>query len=147
MQSDFKSGIVYLMKCGKHYKIGITGTNIDSRLSSIQTSNPIRVDLICSASISNYKMIEKILHHIFMPKRHRREWFNLNEKDVDFIRTLLLDGFRVIDNIIEYYENISFNKKSHYLDYIPLQSWCGINKIINKSGWNKWYGVNEFQTS
>jgi len=75
---------LYLIKCHKYYKIGVA-FDIENRLNSLQCGNPYKLDLIIAVKNPDSKELEEILHKKFEDKRVRREWFELSQKDVDFI--------------------------------------------------------------
>jgi len=67
------SPVTYLMKSGMHVKIGrTTKGGLKSRLSCIQTGNPLEVELVCCID-GDY---ESELHEMFSEHRHRGEWFH-----------------------------------------------------------------------
>lgn len=75
---------LYLIKCHKYYKIGIT-FDIENRLNSLQCGNPYELKVIIAVKNPDAKEIEEILHKKFEHKRVMREWFELSQKDIDFI--------------------------------------------------------------
>jgi len=80
-----KKGTVYLVfdKISRHTKIGFTG-NIKSRLEAIKSSNPhIEIHSIFNGTMAD----EKELHAHFADKKIHSEWFNLDENDLEFIRS------------------------------------------------------------
>mgnify|MGYP002525943742 CR=1 FL=1 len=86
---------VYLMKCGAHYKIGVTN-NVDRRLKALD-ERPFKINLIAeSQPIPNAYQIEKEIHSKYEKNRIRGEWFKLNEEEANFvsewIRTLGLEA-------------------------------------------------------
>jgi len=85
-------GLVYLLKCNKYYKIGIT-SNINDRLSTIRMSNPYKVELIYCEYFDDYIKVEKELHTKYLKKRIRGEWFELTKDDVEAIDRRFRTGF------------------------------------------------------
>lgn len=79
--------IVYVIKAGKYYKIGIT-SDINKRLLSIQTGNPIKLDVV-HTEIGNWHT-ERALHKTFKEYRREGEWFKLPKKIVD---NIIIKGF------------------------------------------------------
>lgn len=69
----------YLIQDGEYYKIGKT-FDVNKRLSDLICSN-IRLRVVSFG----YKDIEYKLHQIFDKKRIKREWFELDENDIQFI--------------------------------------------------------------
>jgi hypothetical protein len=80
-------GVVYLLGCGDYYKIGYS-KNIQSRLSSIRTSNPFQVDLLATYECTDgrYSDLEKLLHEKFKDSKHKLEWFNKDFSVDDFLQ-------------------------------------------------------------
>jgi hypothetical protein len=69
----------YLAYDGKNYKIG-KSVNAENRISQCKTANP-EIQLL----VSGYGISEKELHDKYKDKRVDREWFSLNESDVEWI--------------------------------------------------------------
>jgi predicted GIY-YIG superfamily endonuclease len=80
-----KNGIVYLIECTNEnetlYKIGFT-TNIQKRISSLQTGNPYKMIEIHNFK-TKYRKLETALHRKFHNCRENGEWFSLTKEDVD----------------------------------------------------------------
>jgi len=68
-----------------YYKIGCT-SDVNKRLSSLQTSNPLKLELIHSFS-GGYK-VEYYMHKIFQLYNVNNEWFRLPDNYVDLIKQL-----------------------------------------------------------
>lgn len=79
------TGVIYLAKCQDFYKIGHTTSDPMQRLSTLQTGNPFRVELV--GTIPGTIGQERGLHHKFARKRERGEWFRLSQEDIDSILT------------------------------------------------------------
>lgn len=70
------------------FKIGTT-FNIVSRHNSLQCGNPFPIRIVFAIKIRNCKELEAELHTIFKEKRFSREWFSLDDGDLDIIRELI----------------------------------------------------------
>lgn len=81
------NGVVYLLGCGDYYKIGYS-KNMQSRLSSIRTSNPFEVELLATFECTDgrYLDLEKLLHEKFKDSKHKLEWFNKDFTVEDFLQ-------------------------------------------------------------
>ena len=86
-----KSTIVYIMKAGGFYKIGITA-NVRYRMKQCQTGNPIKIKLIFSENVAKPRTVEAILHSACKDKRMRGEWFTLSKKDVDSVIAIIKEN-------------------------------------------------------
>lgn len=86
-ENNSNLGYVYLIKMGDSYKIGIS-RNPEQRLKEF-TKLPYPLEQICMQKVNNYYIIEEELHNKFVDKRKRGEWFDLNESDIDFIKSYL----------------------------------------------------------
>jgi hypothetical protein len=83
-----RSGYVYLVQSGQHFKIGITG-NIKQRVISLETVVPEGVKLLAHCHTINHVALEKQLHDRYAKKRLNGEWFELAPEDVVELVTLL----------------------------------------------------------
>ena len=83
------SGFIYIVECGKYYKIGIT-LDIKNRMGSIQTDNPHKLRLIFCQKTIEYQNLEAYCHNRFKDKRIRGEWFELTIEDVKEITAYLV---------------------------------------------------------
>lgn len=72
----------YLMKSNEFYKIGFS-TNVSQRLQTIEAVNP-HIKLIGSCKFN----CENFLHKKYSNKKHKYEWFNLSNNDVEDILQL-----------------------------------------------------------
>lgn len=81
---------IYLIKDSLwFYKIWRT-KNIDSRLYKYKTENSSKIELLHSYWAINYIDEEKRLHLLFSSKKlnEKREWFKLDDKDINYIKSL-----------------------------------------------------------
>lgn len=93
-QERDKSGYIYLARSETgHFKIGLS-INPAKRIKIFDTKMPVAVELIHTIPADDMRQAEGILHETFADKRHEGEWFNLDQNNVAYIRTLtaFLDG-------------------------------------------------------
>lgn len=84
------SGFVYIIKetgLGRFYKIGRT-TAIVSRLSTLETAMPYPMEIVDIYPCRRFAELETALHRRYADKRHRNEWFELDDSDLQTIRLL-----------------------------------------------------------
>lgn len=77
-------GWVYVIKCGDHYKIGMT-RNLKSRTSCLGVLLPQKTELVISVESGDYSKTEAELHQKFNDRRVNGEWFALTDDDLDYI--------------------------------------------------------------
>lgn len=66
-------GTIYLLKCGRHIKIGFTARSLSSRLGEIQTGAPQPIKVL--RELKGTRGVEQSLHHRFRAYRSSGEWF------------------------------------------------------------------------
>lgn len=82
-----RAGFVYLLECNCKYKIGYA-KNVQSRVSSMQSSSPDEITVVCTIPTADMRELERLLHEKYAEKRLSGEWFALNSSDVEYIRGL-----------------------------------------------------------
>ena len=81
---------IYFIKAGDFVKIGIT-TNPKKRLHDLQTSNPLKLDLIYF--MPGDENLEKILHEVFDEYKESGEWFRFESGLRTFVYSFRNNGF------------------------------------------------------
>lgn len=80
-------GYIYVLRSPYGYKIGKT-KNPTKRLNHFGVKLPFETEVIILKETKNYHLTERELHEKFMHKRIRGEWFQLNERDLKYIRSI-----------------------------------------------------------
>jgi hypothetical protein len=78
--ADRITGHVYLIKSGKHYKIGQT-TNWGRRTDEISRQQPTGAELVHSFATDDPDGIERYWHERFADRQVKGEWFSLTRED------------------------------------------------------------------
>ncbi len=116
---------VYIMKCANYYKIGHS-KNPKNRRLTIQTHNPLDVKICALLKTESFIDIEKELHKIFITKRSRGEWFELQENDLIFLKVDYGFDFKIkIGNInTSNFDNTESNyeTKKYRLNNLDLEN-------------------------
>ena len=87
-------GEIYLLRCGKFYKIGMTrGLDVNARIKTFKCGNPYDIVCVHSFLVSYAKYTEGLLHSRFATKRIRNEWFKLSKSDVRWFCCLTYRDF------------------------------------------------------
>jgi hypothetical protein len=81
------SGWVYILQAGPFYKIGKT-KNVDRRVGQLATLPPFDIEIIHTIKTKDMGQLELELHEKFAEKRKRGEWFELEEGDIAWLKTL-----------------------------------------------------------
>lgn len=78
-------GYVYLIHCtgSNKYKIGMSQYSSRSRLNTMQTGCPFKLDLIRSEKVQAVKEVEAMLHGAFNGNHWRGEWFSFGKGDIN----------------------------------------------------------------
>jgi len=84
-EEQHESGFVYLMKSGKHYKIG-RSKSVARREFELKTLLPEKLELVHKIKTDDSVGIEKYWHDRFKDKRKGGEWFKLSVSDVKAFR-------------------------------------------------------------
>jgi len=82
-QSEF--GFVYLMKSGRHFKIG-RSSSAERREYELKTQLPEKLQLVHKIPTDDPVGIERYWHDRFKDKRKGGEWFELSHSDVKAFR-------------------------------------------------------------
>lgn len=92
---------VYVMKCRNFYKIGISG-NPFQRLTNLQRENPFSIKLVIYKKFKNASEVERLLHRLFRNKNTKREWFNLQKRDIKTLVKIFEKGYVSEDYFINW---------------------------------------------
>jgi hypothetical protein len=84
---DRKTEYVYVINQTKsdYYKIGRTNRSVASRLSDLQTANPVQLIIVHEIKCTNSSEVEAYLHKKYAKSQVRREWFQLNQSQIEGI--------------------------------------------------------------
>lgn len=78
---ELRDGFVYMLKLGKHYKIGMT-VDVPRRHRQVALELPEKPNVVHSIRTDDPKGIEDYWHRRFSHKQTNGEWFALDPKDV-----------------------------------------------------------------
>ena len=83
------------------YKIGITKNSIEDRYYGLGLKMPGKFETLFAYKIKDYAKAEQSLHNIFSKYCVNREWFSLNQKELDLIKANceIMDGIIITDEI------------------------------------------------
>ena len=70
-----KRGMVYCLECEGFYKIGVTSRGLKTRISTIQTGNPFRVNILWVVRTNNMGRYERKIHQQLKDSHVRGEWY------------------------------------------------------------------------
>lgn len=84
--------IIYFKDTNKttFYKIGYA-KNVKTRISDLQTGNPFEINIMFCFYCNNMRDTEKELHIKFKNLRYSKEWFNLEEENINNIKSFILN--------------------------------------------------------
>lgn len=74
--NKYGDGYIYLIKCGRFYKIGIS-KNPTLRVVALQTGAPLKMRVVASWYSINPVFEESEIHQLLSEYRMNREWFRL----------------------------------------------------------------------
>jgi hypothetical protein len=81
-QKKPQAGLVYLIRGGGFYKIGLTTDKLPIRHKQIGIKLPFKTEVVHTISTSDTSALEQYWHNHFARKRAEGEWFNLSPEDV-----------------------------------------------------------------
>jgi hypothetical protein len=79
-------GYVYFIQCDKWFKVGAT-TDVYRRFHDIQVCNPFDVSLFHVIKTDDMRLTEKLFQALFGRVERRGEWFELSEKNLQYIKS------------------------------------------------------------
>jgi hypothetical protein len=86
-QSQEIPGYIYVIKSKYGYKIGKT-VNLKDRTRLFEVKLPFPIEVVHSAYFDDYTAAEGYFHRMFASKRLEGEWFELNNDDLEAIKTI-----------------------------------------------------------
>ncbi|HEY9750697.1 MAG TPA: GIY-YIG nuclease family protein [Allocoleopsis sp.] len=86
-ESKPKPGYVYVIHAvgTDRYKIG-KSVNPNARLTSLSKQAPYRLKLFLSFHVQDMSGAEKQLHRYFVDKQVNSEWFQLDDRDIEYLK-------------------------------------------------------------
>lgn len=84
---DLEPGFVYVIKGMAQYKIG-KARNIQDRLKQLSTGHESKLSVVHSIPSNAMGKAEAMLHAHFANKRGQGEWFNLDELDLNYLKSI-----------------------------------------------------------
>lgn len=92
--SETMSNIVYVVTYNElpgMYKIGVA-SNLKARLAALACGVPYNPVIVCVVRSKDAVGLEKALHAKFNSQRINREWFRLDDNDINYISNLDIDA-------------------------------------------------------
>ena len=80
------TGWIYLLRCERFTKIGISELKPNARRAACQIGSPFKITMDSQYHLVNYRQVERILHGLFKEKWVRGEWFELTDLDLEWVR-------------------------------------------------------------
>lgn len=117
-----KTGIVYILKAGDVFKIGVTSGSLSNRIKELQTGNPYKIVVYeHSDEIEDYYKLESKLHEMFSHCKLNGEWFRLNNEDI-------FKAVKVIfEDVVSSYFNGNETTEGKFWNFYNLAKDCGDN--------------------
>ncbi len=81
LESFSIKGFVYLLRSGRHYKLGRTNA-VGRRLRELAIQLPQKPDTVHVIEMDDPEGIEQYWHRRFAEKRQGAEWFTLSPEDI-----------------------------------------------------------------
>lgn len=78
-----KAKIYLLKEPTGNYKIGFTKRKVEQRIKELETGNPGHFEIVHVFETKHNRKIETALHNLYKHKHVNREYYNLDESDVD----------------------------------------------------------------
>lgn len=139
-----KIQLLYLIKAGENYKIGIS-TDINRRIQGLQTASPFKV--ICVAyykTEESARKVESQLHTLFKQYRLEGEWFDFKGKFTQEAFDTICPRYGMTK--LEFLEDGSCQvmeepkKEPKPFGRVP-DSTPTKHKTTSVEGWRKYYGI------
>ena len=87
-----KYGLIYFLFGNGYTKIGKT-VNLKNRKNFFDIKLPFKCEIIHVIKSNHYSKCELFFHSIFSEKRSNGEWFDLNEDDINWIKSIEVKNF------------------------------------------------------
>lgn len=87
-----RSGSVYVITADEYFpivKIGFTKTPTKHRLANMETSNPFNLYILADFETAFPEKAEALVHQALDHRRLRREWFRLEDGDLETIKSVV----------------------------------------------------------
>lgn len=81
-------GYIYVIKVNEYFKIG-KSTDIKTRIKRYITENPYEIKVIIFKKVKDHTKTENYLLKRFKNKKHKNEWFLLDDNDLVSIKNYL----------------------------------------------------------
>lgn len=85
---------VYVIKCHKYYKIGVTQNSVEDRIGGLQVGNPYKLEIIYCLKCIDAKFMETKLHERYKHKKVIGEWFEFNNNDLEDFENFIKNGWK-----------------------------------------------------
>jgi hypothetical protein len=82
-----KPGYVYIFRAGNMYKIG-KSENPERRFTALRRAYPSPTEIVHTIQTDGMSSLENQLHNRFISRRCFGEWFELDEEDLAWLKTL-----------------------------------------------------------
>lgn len=150
-RADYE-GWVYVLYARRNrlFKIGMTRSDPQKRLNTIQTSIPDQLAFVFLIQAKYPERLEFEMHLQFEDKRLNGEWFNLSRAELELIHFQRIDnGYNKDDDILPFFYNdgMEYNKEhptwnvySSIFDGLKMSD-ADIMEMHHKYGTSKWADV------
>ena len=108
---------IYILESDGFYKIGVSA-NINNWIKELQTGNPYTIECVFSRRVPEAYEVEKYIHKLFEQDKVSGEWFEFDDRTLEYIKDIITFNMRLCTIPIEDRDRV----ERHQWDWCQYQT-------------------------